>query len=61
MSRSRRPSKLEKCCCGRHLIPIEGYGNRQIYGCNILDYVEENNQQFRKFKELKRLPLTEED
>lgn len=62
MSRSRRPRRLEKCCCGRHEIPILGYGkNRQHFACTVLHYVEERNEQFRKFKELKRLPLTEED
>jgi len=55
MSRSRRPRKLEKCCCGRHLIPFID-GRRGETGCTILEYVHEHNNKFLKFRERRSQP-----
>jgi hypothetical protein len=63
MSRSRRLQKLEKCICGRHLIPYVEHtrGCDPKAECTVLNYVDERNEQFLKYRELRSRPLSEED
>lgn len=65
MSRSRRPPDFGKCFCGRGHVPYVGDHNkhrgRRVGACPVLEYPHRDNEQFRRFREQRSLPLTEED
>jgi hypothetical protein len=65
MARSRRKRKMQKCRgCWRHLIPYDEYVQHlrhPTHECTVVGYVHERNEQFRRYRELRSLPLTEED
>ena len=53
MSRSRHPDRLDKCPCGRGLIPFIGEKHRgkQVAACPVLEYPHAANEQRERHRQ----------
>ncbi len=65
MSRSKKPPAIGKCFCGRGHVPYLARSERlrgRKYGvCPVLEYPHRANEMFLKQRELRSLPLEDED